>query len=176
MTEQTGTTSGMMVEGFSLADLANMNTEQVRELTSLVPAVGIYRVRGVEVKTSQSEPQDNKPPLFTISFVNEILSAKPVNKEIDPESLVGRRLTDSHTLWPNQFTDMIGLVKGRYKTIGLANNGPRLGGVEGQEPGWLDGIVGHDYEVKVNHYIDKQGNTRARFTYLKAESSEGQQG
>lgn len=153
---------------FSLADLAAMDTSQVKELTSLVPAAGVYRMRGLEVRGGESQSEDTtKPKLFFFNFVSEVLGAKLIDKTIDPETLVGRRLTDSFTLWPNQFSDMVGLLKGRYKTIGLPNSGSRIGGVEGQEPGWLDGIVAYDYDVKVSHFTDKAGNTRARFTYMK---------
>lgn len=163
-------TTGMGV--FSLAELANMDTSAVKELTSLVPAAGVYHVRGTEVRGGQSQSQDEtKPPLFFYNFSAEILSAKLIDKSVDPEAVVGRRLTDSYTLWPAQFNDLIGLLKGRYKTLGLPNTGPRIGGVEGQEPGWLDGIVSHEYDVRVGHYTDKAGNTRARFTYLKPQAA-----
>lgn len=161
---------------FSLADLANMDTSSIKELTNLVPAAGVYQMRGLEVRGGESQNEDtSKPKLFFFNFVSEVLAAKLIDKTVDSEAVVGRRLTDSFTLWPNQFQDMVGLLKGRYKTIGLPNNGPRIGGVEGQEPGWLDGWVAHEYGVKVSHYTDKGGNTRARFTYMKpAAAVEGE--
>lgn len=159
-------------QGFSLADLAGMNTDAVATLTSLLPAVGVYTVRGLDIKAGRNEGQDGKPPLFFFTFSSEILDAKLVDKNIDVEALVAakRKLSDSFTLWPNQFQDMIGLLKGRYKTIGLPNTGERLGGVEGQPPGWLDGIVNYVYKVKVTHHVNK-GDTRARFTYMKQDDS-----
>jgi hypothetical protein len=156
----------------SLADLANMNTDGVAAVTSLVPKAGVYTMKGEEVKGGQRPEQEGKAPLYYFNFVGEILEAKLIDKSVDPESVVGRKLTDSYTLWPAQFSDMIALLKGRYQLIGLPNTGPRLGGIEGQEPGWLDGYAGHVYKVKVSHFNDKQGQQRARFTYLKADASD----
>lgn len=161
-----------VTSGFSLADLAGMNTDAIQTLTSLIPAVGVYTVNGLEVKIGQNAAQEGKPPLYFVNFQAEILDAKLVDKKIDVEQLVAskRKLMDSFTLWPNQFQDMIGLLKGRYKTIGLPNTGERIGGVEGQPPGWLDGIVNHRYRVKVTHF-DSKGETRARFAYMPLEDS-----
>lgn len=158
------------MDGLSLAQLASLDTTEIRAITSLIPPAGVFRMRGLEVKGGQSQPQEGKPPLFFFNFASEVLGAKLVDKSLDPEQMVGRRITDSFTLWPAQFQDMIGLMKGRYKTIGLPNEGPRLGGVEGQEPGWLDQWTNHEYTVKISHYTDKQGNPRARFAYMKADS------
>lgn len=159
---------------FSLAELAALDTSEVKAITSLLPAVGIYTVKGVEVKGGQREPQEGKPPLFYFNFVSDVVEFKPADKSIDPETVVGRKLIDSFTLWPAQFQDMIGLLKGRYKAIGLSNDSPsNLGGVEGAAPGWLDNIVGHVYKVKVTHAIQK-GEPRARFTYVKTESEEAE--
>lgn len=163
---------------FSLADLAAMDTSAIKELTSLVPAAGVYKVRGVEVRGGKSTPPDDgkdRPPLFFFNFNSEILAAKLVDKNVDPETQVGRRLVDSFTLWPAQFNDLIGLLKGRYKLLGLPNSGV-IGGVEGQEPGWLDGIVSHEYDVKVSHFVNKSGDTRARFTYMKPAAPAGEAG
>lgn len=154
---------------FSLADLASMDTSSVKELTSLIPAAGIYQARGTEIKAGQLPEQEGKPTTFAYTFVSEVMAAKLVDKNVDPETVVGRRLSDAFTLWPTQFADLVGLLKGRYKTIGIPNDGPRIGGVEGQEPGWLDNWVGAEYSVKVTHFTDKGGNVRARFTYMKPQ-------
>jgi len=158
---------------FSLSELASMDTTALPALTSLIPAAGVYFMRGEDVKGGENQSQDeSKPNLFYFNFVGEILEAKLVDKSIDPETLVGRKLTDNFTLWPNQFKELLGLLKGRYKTVGLVYDGPRLGGVDGQEPGWLDNWVGHEYHVKISHYTDKGGNVRARFTYMKPQNDE----
>ncbi len=153
----------------SLADLAALNTDEVETLMNRLPDQGIYLVRGGEVKAAESrdESDSSKPPLFSFTFASEILGAEPLDKSKDPESYVGRSLRDRYTLWPSDFQEAIGLLKGRYKTIGLGNEG-QLGGVEGQDPGWLDGITGHVYRVRVRHFDSKNGK-RAAFDWLPAE-------
>jgi len=150
----------------SLADLAAMDAqaEGIAVLTSRLPAAGMYIVRGKEVKASESR-KEGEPPLFSFIFTAEILEAKPLDKEVDAERLVGRTLTERYTLWPTDFREAVGLMMGRYKIIGLPFEG-RMGGVEGQEPGWLDGLTGHLFQVRVRHFTDKNNNERAGFDWL----------
>lgn len=154
----------------SLAELASMQTDEIKELTSRIPDAGIFVVKGTEVKATENrDPNDpNRPPLFRINTQMEVLEAKPIAKDKDPESYVGRTLREGFALWPDDFQECIGLLKGRYKTIGLSNTG-NLGGVEGQEPGWLDGIVNHIFRVRVRHATGKDGVERAYFDYLLLE-------
>lgn len=132
----------------SLLDLANTNTDEVAVVMSRLPAVGIYTVKGDTVAGSQSEPKDDKPPLIRFKFTYEILDVKPVDKSVDPQTLVGRKLSESYTLWPAEFEQHIGLLKGRYQKVGLSNKG-NMGGVEGAAPGWLDSFVGHILQIRV---------------------------
>lgn len=153
----------------SLADLAAMNTDEIAVLTSRLPDEGIYLVRCTELNISESESQDpTKPNLFRVNYNTEILEAKPLGKDKDPESYVGRTLKEGYVLWPTQFRELIGLLKGRYKIIGLPFTGA-LGGVEGQEPGWLDGAVNHIFRIRVRHFTDKNKNERAGYDWLPEE-------
>lgn len=156
----------------SLADLAAMNTDEVQVLMSRLPEKGMYLVLGEEVTASESrdESDSTKPPLFAFTFKAKILGAELLDKEKDPESLVGRTLNDRFTLWPSDFTECIGLLKGRYKTVGLPYEGA-MGGVEGQDPGWLDAVVGHKFMIRVRHYSTKNGE-RAGFDWKAIESDE----
>lgn len=157
----------------SLADLAAMNTDDVAVLTSRLPVEGIFLVRCTELGFTQSEstidPATNqpRPPLFRLGIKTEILEAKPLKKDVDAETLVGRTLTESYVLWPAQFREAVGLLKGRYKLVDLPYTG-NVGGVEGQEPGWVDGAVNHIFRVRVRHFTSK-GNERAGFDWLPAE-------
>ncbi len=165
----------METEFISLAQLADMQTDEIAVLTSRLPAAGIFTVRGVEVKASESPPKEpGQLPLFRFAFRTEILEAQPLSKDRDPDSFIGRNLTESYTLWPNSFEEAIGLLKGRYQLIGLPNNG-RLGGVEGVEPGWLDGIVNHIFKIRVRHYTDGKGNERAGFDYLPYKNPDAEE-
>lgn len=150
----------------SLADLAAMDAqaEGIAVLTSRLPAAGMYVVRGKEVRATESR-KEGEPPLFAFILGTEILDAKLMDKEADGERLVGRSLTERYTLWPSDFKEAVGLLMGKYKIIGLPFDG-RMGGVEGQEPGWLDGLTGHVFQIRVRHFTDKNGNERAGFDWL----------
>lgn len=154
----------------SLAELASMNTDDIATLTSRVPAAGIYDTIGKLVRGKESEPKDGKPPLFRFSFQYEVAGAELVDKTIDPETLVGKVLTESYTLWPNDLVEGIGLLKGRYQKAGLPNQGMAMGGVEGQDPGWLDTMVSAPIRIRVRTAPDKSGELRAFFDWLKVEA------
>lgn len=155
----------------SLADLASLVTDEITTLTSRLPEEGIYTVRGTEVTAAQAESVEGKPPLFRFNFQSEVLEMKPLDSKVDPEKFVGRSLRESYTLWPADFKEAIGLLKGRFQLIGLENKG-NLGGVEGQAPGWLDNFVNKVFKVRVRHYTDKNKNERAGFDWLKPEVTE----
>lgn len=150
----------------SLADLAGMNTDAIVTLTSRVPHAGVFRVVGTKVEGKESPGVEGKPPLIRFNYQYEIVSGTLVDKTIDIETVLGKKLTESYTLWPDQLAELLGLLKGRYQIIGLPNAGTHLGGLEGMEPGWLDGIVGHEFDLRVRTYVSK-GETRAAFDYLK---------
>lgn len=154
---------------FSLADLAMMNSDETTVLMSRLPDEGIFTVRGVGIKASQTEGKDDKPPMFAVSIETEILAAKPLSKDKDPESYVGRTLRERYTLWPNDFGQMVGLLQGRYKLVGLPFTG-KFGAVEGQEPGWTDSMVSHMWDVRVRHWVGKNGQTNAAFDWLPRKS------
>lgn len=154
----------------SLAMLAQSSTDDVITLLSRTPDAGIYRVKGLSVAGKQGEPVEGKPPLSRFNFKYKILSAKLVDKSIDAERLVDRPLNDSYALWPQDLQAMIGLLKGRYQKIGLPNSGMPLGGVENLPPGWLDGIVGHEFDLKVRTAV-VNGETRAYYDYLTPEQA-----
>lgn len=155
--------------GLSLADLASLNTDEIATLTSRLPEAGIFVVRGVGVKAAESNTDPEKPPLFRFGFESEILAAELLDKDKDPEKFVGRKLNESYTLWPDSITEAIGLLKGRYQMVFLPNTG-MMGGVEGQAPGWLDGIVGHIFRIRVRRYTTARGE-QAGYDWLPTEEA-----
>lgn len=157
---------------FSLAQLAEIDTSDLKAQVSRLPPAGIFLVRGVDAKAGESR-QEGKPPLFNIAFESEILEAKPLDKDKDPESLVGGKLKDRYILWPSDFQEALQLLMGRYMVIGLEHKG-RLGGVEGGEPGWLDNYPGAIHRIRVRHFTDKNGVDRAGFDWLPAEDAKSE--
>ena len=159
---------------FSLADLAELNTDEITTLMSRLPEEGIFVVRGTEVKAGQNPPkEEGQAPLLYFAYQMEILQAFPLDKNKDPEDFVGKTLRERYTLWPKDIQEILGLLKGRYKTIGLENTG-RLGGVEGQEPGWIDGIVSHVFKVRVRHWTGSNGNTNAQYDWMAYEGADSE--
>lgn len=154
------------MSGFiSLAELAASSTDDVAVLLSRVPNAGIFRVKGKSVSGKQAEPVENKPPLIRFGYVYTIMSGKPTDKNVDIETLIGRDIQEAYTIWPDQLAEIIGLLKGRYQKVGLPNSGMKLGGVEGMEPGWLDTVVGHEFDIKITTGT-KDGVTRAYYDWL----------
>lgn len=159
----------------SLAELAGMNTDDIAVITSRLPTEGIFRVRTTAITSKAGEPKDGKSPNFYITFKHVILAVKEgslFDKSIDPETLVGKNINDPHTLWTTSnedFFESLGLLKGRFTLVGLPCTGA-MGGVEGQAPGWLDGGVNHEFDLKVQHST-KNGDTRAYVNWLKTEKA-----
>lgn len=169
-------------EGFSfgftsLADLAEMETDEIKSLDSRLFPAGLFAVRCTDVSLAEStkegiDPETNEPylPLYSVNFKLEVLEAQPLDKSIQPESLVGRVISQRKTFWPKSFTEEIGLVKGDYKRIQLPTEG-RLGGLEGGVPGWLDGIRDEVFAVKVTHSRpNKEGNQFVNVNWQKREA------
>lgn len=158
--------------GFSLADFANLDTTEVKELTSLLPPAGSFAIRctiaqlGMNAVEEGATNEDGTPklPLFFANYKFEVLEAAPLDKKIDADKLVGRALTQRFTFWPSNFEDQIGLLKGMYKRVGLPNAGA-VGGMEGGEPGWLDGAVEHMFKIRIRHGKVK-GNDQAFFDWV----------
>lgn len=146
-------------DGMSLADFAEMDTSDVEAVKSLLFPAGVYGVRIVHaiagknaVDPSKTDEDGNPlPPLFYIEFKYEILKAMPADQGIDADKMVGRTVSERFNLWPAQFKELLGLLKGsRYKLVGLPTDG-KLGGVEGAEPGWIDGATDKIILLKVRH-------------------------
>lgn len=144
----------------TLADFAEMETDDIQALDSLLFPMGVYgcRVLSSTLGMQASDPTklDEEtglplPPLFYCETVFEVVEADPTDKKNqDPEKLVGRKITDRQTFWPKQRDEMIGLLKGKYKKAGFNING-RMGGVEGAEPGWIDSAVDQFAIIRVRH-------------------------
>lgn len=155
---------------FSIADLAGMNTDDIKALTSRIPPAGIFRVRGTAVEGKESDPVEGKAQMYRFNYQYEVLAAKPIDKNTDPESLVGRKLSESFPVFGDQIAEGIGLMKGRNQLVGLPNAGMPMGGVAGKEPGWLDLMVGHEFDIRIRHGV-VNGGERAFFDWLKPEAA-----
>ncbi len=151
----------------SLAEMALMSTDDIKTLTSRVSPAGLFRVKGLSVSMKQAEPRDDgKAAPFNISYSLGIIGGKPIDKALDIETLLGKKINYRYTIWPEDFVELVGLLKGNYQKVGLPNSGMAFGGVEGQEPGWVDTVVNHEFDIRCRTYTDKTGETRNAFDWL----------
>lgn len=166
-----------MTAEFSLASFAEMETDDIKALDSLLPPAGIFAMKVTSAQLGQNPPKEGIDedtglpylPLVYLQFKYEVLDAQPADKAVDPETLLGRTWSERFTFWPKQLQDNIALLKGRYAKAGVPNSG-RMGGLEGGEPGWIDGIVEEIIKVKIRHSTNKTtGNTNAYFDWMKFE-------
>lgn len=165
------------MNGFSLADLGNTETDEIKAIESLLFTPGLYDVKIVSMALGQlpaKEGLDDKgnpyTPLFYVDEKYEVLEAEPLDKSIDAESLQGRTITNRTTFWARsmaEFQEQIGLLKGRFQKAGLDNSG-KIGGVEGGEPGWLDNAADEVIKIKVTHSKpNDEGVQYQRITWQK---------
>lgn len=159
----------MAEEFLSLFALAEANLDDVKAITTRTYPSGTYVVNGKKVEGSESPPkEEGQAPLIRFAFEHEVLKFTPIDKKVDPESMVGRDLKESYTIWPRDLMENLGLLKGRYQKAGLPNSGMVVGGVPGKEPGWLDTMVNATYVVKVTTRPDKTtGEPRNYFDWQK---------
>lgn len=145
-----------VIEGdFSLADLANLNTDDIKALTSRLPMAGVWYVLMTGVGLTVLPAKEDKAPVPVIVHKFESVKINPLVKEadFDIESTIGRKISDRATLWSNSeaaFKEELGYVKGKYEKCGFETKG-RLGGMteQGGEPGWLDTPVLEQRVIKL---------------------------
>jgi hypothetical protein len=161
--------------GFSLNDMADMVTDDIKELDSLLMPAGVYAVKVTQAMLGQNDAKEGLddngepyPPLFYLQRKYEVLELNPLDKTVDADKYVGRTINDRFTFWPADFQDRIGLLKGDYKRVGLANSG-RMGGLEGGEPGWIDGAVESMIGLKCKHVKKASGDFIAVYNWFKLD-------
>lgn len=176
----------MDFSNLNLAALAEMQTDGIDAIQTLLFPVGIYAVKNQSVLLGMSEPEpgaldkDGNPqlPLFFVDFKHEVIEAKPADPKVDADKLVGRILSERHMLWPKQMQDMIALLKGKYKKAGFNYQEPsHMGGLEGGTPGWLDNAVEQLFMIRVKHLKPNPttGAQRAVYDWNKLATNTGEE-
>lgn len=164
--------------GFSLSDFANMETDEIKELDSLLMPQGTYAVKVQSAMLGQRDAKEGInektglpfAPLFYCERKYEVLECNLVDKSIDNQRYIGRTIKDSKTFWPESFQDDIALLKGDYKRVGIDNKG-RMGGLEGGEPGWIDNAIEQLIGLKCTHWKDKSGQDRVQWKWFKLDDA-----
>lgn len=144
----------------SLADLVAEGTDEIAVLTSRLPAQGIFVVRGNEVKRETLMPKTpEQDEMLKFGFKLEIMTANPTDKSIVAEEMIGKFINDTRLMNAETYRERMGLLKGDFKKIGLPYTG-EMGGLPEQK-GWLDGVLGYPFQIRVRHVTGKNGSEQA---------------
>ena len=139
-------------DDFSLADLAGLDAGQIAEVRFEVLPAGVYGFRGIEAKLEETENKDGERRFIMIAQfeVTEVKSV--VNRDYRTEEakaeLIGRKHREKIYVVPAKAAEGLGQIRAFIGDLGLPNEGP-YGGVEGAEPGIIDGIVDHEFTAKI---------------------------
>lgn len=133
---------------FSLADLASLDVSDIAEVRFESLPAGKYRFRGIESKLEEGSNKDGeKRFIWTQKY--EVVEAKQVlDRKVDKEELVGKKHSEKRYIVPEKAVEGIGQIRAFLADIGLPNEG-NLGGVEGTEPGVLDGIIDYEFDIDI---------------------------
>lgn len=157
----------------SLADLASMDTDDIQAIETRVHQAGVYDCRIESAKSGGGEwdEANNRQNAFTVSYIYEVLHATLIDKAVDANAKVGRKIRESFRIWPADIGEGIGLIKGRHQKAGLQNSGMPMGG-DGKAVGWLDAAVGGIVSLQVRTGIIKAtGQQTNFFDWLKPDSA-----
>lgn len=158
---------GTEIVEFSLSQLAGMDTSEYAVVTSRLPMAGLWKVLCTEAKLAIQDGSEQNPqplPYYQYKFESIVIDPLVKGPDFDPETTTGKGLSERVTLWPKDFATEVGLLKGRYKRVGLPTDGV-LGGTE-EVKGWIDGAVGHYFILKVRHYTAKNGSEQAGIDWV----------
>lgn len=153
----------------SLMDLANLDTSDMKAQLSRLRKEGMYALTLQKIEVKEQPPQDDpaKPMNYNVAIPGLIEMFWPI-KEEDKErasDVIGQTLADRHFLFGENLRDSLELLMGRFKSAGFRHKG-RMGGMEGQDPGWLDEAVGKRVIARVRHGTRAGGNEQAYIDWL----------
>lgn len=139
-------------EEFSLADIAQLDASEIAEVRFEVLPAGVYVFRGVDAKFEDGTNKDDERRIilkaqFEVVEVKSVIDRDFKTEEARAE-LLGKKHTEKMYVVPAKAAEGLGLIRSFIGDIGLPNEGP-FGGVEGSEPGIVDGLVGHEFTAKI---------------------------
>jgi len=152
---------------FSLADLAELDAGQIAEVRFESLPAGIYVFRGESAQFEDTTNRDDERRIVLVVKFEVVECKSCMERGIDKADLVGKKHTEKFYVVPEKAAEGLGLIRGWISDVGLPNEGP-FGGVEGKEPGIVDGIVGHEFTAKIIKRANKQ-NPSEPFSSLKLD-------
>jgi hypothetical protein len=148
MTEELAQDMESEIEEFSLADLAELDASEIAEVRFENLPAGIYVFRGTEAKFEDTTNRDEERRIVLVVKMEVAEVKQCLERGVDKEDLLGKKHTEKFYIVPEKAAEGLGLIRAFIGDIGLPNEGP-FGGVEGKEPGIVDGIVGHEFPGKI---------------------------
>lgn len=133
---------------FSLADLAELDASEIAEVRFESLPAGVYTFRGTEAKFEEFENKDDEKRFRLVAKFEVVECHQVLERGIEKEELVGKKHTEKFVIVPAKAAEGIGLIRAWVGDAGLPNGGV-LGGVEGKEPGFVDGLVDHEFKAKI---------------------------
>ncbi len=140
--------------GLSLADLADLNVDDIEEVRFVNLPAGVY---GWEVKESElKEYEKDGVRKFKAEIELEIVEVKAIlDSAVDKDSLVGKRHTERMVVDPTAEEEdvkkAIGRIRAFVADIGLPNTGS-LGAI-------VSSMVGHQFHGKIVKQKDRDDKT-----------------
>lgn len=133
---------------FSLADIAQIDAGQIAEVRFESLPAGLYMFRGTEAKLIDTTNAADERRIVA-EFKMEVIECKScLERGVEKDDLIGKKHTEKQYVVPSKAAEGLGLIRAFLGDIGLPNEGP-FGGVEGVEPGIIDGFVGHEFPGKI---------------------------
>lgn len=137
---------------FSLADIAGLDAAEIQEVRFEVLPAGVYVFRGVSAKLEDTTNRDDERRIVMVAKFEVVEVKSVIDREFKSEEakaeLVGKTHTEKFYVVPAKAAEGLGLIRAFIGDIGLGNEGP-FGGVEGSEPGIIDGLVDHEFTAKI---------------------------
>ena len=137
---------------FSLADIAQLDATDIAEVRFEALPAGVYTFRGTHAYLEDTVNRNDERRLV-LHLKMEVTEVKAVTDrnyrtQEQRDELIGRTHSERQYIVPSEAIKGIGIIKSLYWDLGLPNTG-NIGGVEGSEPGWIDGFVGHEFTCRI---------------------------
>lgn len=150
-------------EGFSLADLADIDVSDIEEIRFIDLPAGVYDWEVTEADLHEEEKDGERR--FRIEFQIKVLEVFAVlEPNVDKESLLGKQHTERFYIKPKESEEevkkSIGRVRAFVADIGCDNKG-KLGDI-------VRNTKGHTFKAPTVKQTDKNDKSR-QYTRLKLE-------
>ena len=133
---------------FSLTDLAELDAGAIAEVRFESLPAGLYVFRGESASFEDTTNRDDERRIV-LTLKMEVAECKSVmERGYEKDELVGKKHTEKFYVVPAKAAEGLGLIRAFLGDVGLPNEGP-FGGVEGSEPGIVDGFAGHEFPGKI---------------------------